>query len=274
MHFGATLRLLRMASGMGLRDLARRLGVSGSYLSRVENGIDPTPTRNRLEALAKELDIPPTLLMELAHQLSPLVSDYLDREPEAGTLFLQIAHRRLSGAQLAKVRAFIDNEFPLAADPSPAQRRQRAVDLLSSERIVLGLTCTDMDDVIDVAVGRMRGVVPAAELSRLSAAVAKRERESGSFMGGGIVVPSAYVAQATPAAAMVTLASPLACAAPDALPVRLMILLVAPPDHQGHLVSLAQIAHLSARGLVDRVCAARTPEQALQQMEILEAWRG
>jgi transcriptional regulator with XRE-family HTH domain len=43
MDFGATLRLLRLGSGLSLRDLARRLGVSSTYLSRVENGLDPVP---------------------------------------------------------------------------------------------------------------------------------------------------------------------------------------------------------------------------------------
>ena len=33
MHFGATLRLLRMESGISLRALAQRVGVSGAYLS-------------------------------------------------------------------------------------------------------------------------------------------------------------------------------------------------------------------------------------------------
>lgn len=43
MHLGATLRLLRTDAGLSLRDLARRIGVSSAYLSRVENGVDAPP---------------------------------------------------------------------------------------------------------------------------------------------------------------------------------------------------------------------------------------
>src|SRR5687768_16245235 len=100
MHFGATLRLLRIQSGLSLRDLAGRLGVSSTYISRVENGIDAIPTPERLEAIARELGIPKTLLLDLAHRVSPLVSEYVERVPEAGTLFLEIAHRKLDSKQL------------------------------------------------------------------------------------------------------------------------------------------------------------------------------
>ena len=97
MHLGATLRLLRLESGLGLRDLARRLSVSGAYLSRVERGVDATPTSARLEAMARELGIPAPLLHGLAHRVSPLVGDYVEQVPEAGALFLEIAHRVREG---------------------------------------------------------------------------------------------------------------------------------------------------------------------------------
>src|SRR5690606_3796855 len=153
MHFGATLRLLRLESGLSLRDLARRLSVSGTYLSRVENGLDPVPTPARLEAIARELEVPPPLLMGLAHRVSPLVVDYVQQEPEAGALFLEIAHRRLDEQQLAEVRTFLDRRFPTTVTDHPAPRG--ISDILSLDRIVVGLTCSSIDDVFDVAASRL-----------------------------------------------------------------------------------------------------------------------
>src|SRR6187399_1792577 len=115
MHFGATLRLLRLESGLGLRDLARRLNVSGAYLSRVENGLDSIPTSARLEAIAGALQIPAPLLLDLAHRVSPLVVDYVDAVPEAGTLLLEIAHRRLAPHELCELRDFLNQRFPSKA---------------------------------------------------------------------------------------------------------------------------------------------------------------
>ena len=59
---GGTLRRLRLESGISLRDLARRLGVSSAYLSRVEHGLDAVPTPERLEAMAEELGVPAAML--------------------------------------------------------------------------------------------------------------------------------------------------------------------------------------------------------------------
>ena len=273
MHFGATLRLLRLESGLGLRDLARRLGVSGSYLSRVESGVDATPATNRLLALARELNIPPTLLLDLAHQISPLVVDYVERVPEAGSLFLQIAHRRLNASQLAEVRAFIDARFPASAAQARQDQGETLGELLSLERVVLGLSSEHLEDALDVAVGRLAHALPRGATAALAATLKKREAEVPSFIGGGVAVPCACIADATPAAALVTMATPLECATPDGLPLRLMVVLVGPSNAKGHLLRLARIARLAAHGLAERMLAAQTPEQVLQQLALLEAWR-
>ncbi|MFP2911823.1 helix-turn-helix domain-containing protein, partial [Pyxidicoccus sp. 3LFB2] len=140
MHLGATLRLLRVDAGVSLRDMARRIGVSSAYLSRVENGVDAPPTAERLAAIAHELDVPPALLMDVAQRVSPYVAGYLEEVPGAGTLFLEIARRRLSGEQLARVRAFLDAEFPVRGargdEPVPP-----LAPLLAPERVVVQLSC-------------------------------------------------------------------------------------------------------------------------------------
>src|SRR6187399_3240107 len=187
MHFGATLRLLRLDSGLSLRDLARRLNVSGAYLSRVENGLDSVPTSARLQSIARELDIPATLLLGLAHRVSPLVVDYVQDVPEAGVLFLEIAHLGLDAGQLAEVRQFVSERFPAAG--SAGSRAQVGIsDILALDGIVVGLSCTSLEDVLDVAGGRL-----ASSLGKpgpaISALLKAREREVSSAIGGGVAVP-------------------------------------------------------------------------------------
>jgi len=65
-HFGATLRMLRIDAGLGLGELAARIGVSSAYLSRVEHGHDPVPTHDRVIAIAQALELPPIVLLEIA----------------------------------------------------------------------------------------------------------------------------------------------------------------------------------------------------------------
>lgn len=264
--------MLRLAAGLGLRDLARRLGVSGAYLSRVEYGIDPVPTVSRLEAMARELSIPPTMLIDLAHQATPVIAEYVGRVPEAASVLLHIAHRNLDAAAMVKLRAFIEREFPVSGPSRPDEHARLLSEVLTPDRVVLGFSCSSMEDVLDVALERLGDAIPAQLRAALSSTLATREREVGSFIGSGVAVPNAYVEGATPAASLITLAAPLEASTPDGLPLRLFLLLVSPPRTDGQLVRLAQAARLAASGLADRIGSATTPEQALCQLEVLEAW--
>lgn len=268
-HFGATLRLLRLDSGLSLRDLARRLGVSSTYLSRVENGLDSAPTPERLEAMARELGMPATALLELAHRVSPLVVDYVERVPDAGSLFLEIAHRGLDEGQLAELRAIVEERFPRAR----AQARARypgLSDLLTADRVVLQLQCSEMEDALDVAVGRFASAPLACDPSVIAEALRKREGEVSSAIGGGVAVPCAYVPGAPPAAALVTLARPMRYDTPDQKPLRLVIVLLGSTQAGDRLLSLANIARMSARGLVEKLAPMRSPREVLSRLALLE----
>jgi PTS system nitrogen regulatory IIA component len=272
MHMGATLRLLRVDAGLSLRDLARRIGVSSAYLSRVENGLDAVPTPERLSAIARELDVPPTLLMDVAHRVSPFVASYLEQVPGAGMLFLEMARRGLSGQQLARVREFLDAEFPVKAAghdaPVPA-----LAPLLAPERMVLRLTCTTLEDALDVAAGRLAVACPGMGAPRLAAEMKRREEEASSMVGSGVAVPHAIVENVAPVAAVVTLAKPLQAETPDGVPLRLLVTLVGGERGRSHLVRLAHVARLSSHGLAQRLADVEQPQQLLAQLTELEALR-
>jgi transcriptional regulator with XRE-family HTH domain len=55
-RIGPRIRARRIERGISLRELARRIGVSASFVSRVENGHCP-PSVDTLRAIASELDI-------------------------------------------------------------------------------------------------------------------------------------------------------------------------------------------------------------------------
>lgn len=270
MHFGATLRLLRIDSGLSLRDLARRLSVSSAYLSRVENGLDSVPTPARLEAIARELDIPPPLLMGLAHRVSPLVVDYIREVPDAGALFLEIAHRRLNEHQLAEVRAFLDDRFPVAG-VAPVVPAKGIAELLAPERIILHFVCSGIDDVLDVAAGRLAAVMGQGAAA-LAAPLKKRERELSSAIGSGVAVPCAYIAGAEPAAVLVTLAEALPYDTPDGRPLRMVLILAGPRHSPARRLQLAHVARLAARGLADRLVELNSPDDVLSWLALAEGF--
>jgi PTS system nitrogen regulatory IIA component len=269
MHFGATLRLLRIEAGLSLRELAQQVGVSGAYLSRVENGVDPVPTPDRLIAIAQILGVPSALLLDVARQSLPAMAAYLDRVPPAGALFLDIARRNLTPAQVSKIQAFIESEFPMHERPLREQRRLS--DLLTPSRVVLGLSCGDMKDLIDVAVSRLprNEAGRAHELARL---IHARELETSSALGNGFAVPHAIVAEAKPAAVLVTLAEPLAIRTPDGRALRAAVVLISNRNDEVHLELLARVARLASYDIANEVCAESSPTRALTLVQRYERW--
>ena len=54
-QFGQRVRQSRRKAGLGLRELARRAGLSAAYLSKIERGLVPTPSQDKVDSLADAL---------------------------------------------------------------------------------------------------------------------------------------------------------------------------------------------------------------------------
>jgi PTS system nitrogen regulatory IIA component len=253
---------------MSLGELARRIGVSSAYLSRVEHGHDPAPTPDRLAAIARELDLPPLVLVELAAHTGAALAGYLQRAPAASALFLDIARRDLGTVELARVQEFVAHTFP--HERGGGAQPPRLSGLLEPSRVVVGVAGASLEDVIEVAVMRWelgerltgRAVVDA---------LLTRERRHASAIGGGVVVPHAVVKGAPARAAMVTMTAPLDIKPPDGRPVTVAFVLLLPSSGRRHLELLAQAALLASRGVADAVAGVRSASRALSRLEALEA---
>lgn len=268
-HFGASLRLLRLDAGLSLRGMAERIGVSSAYLSRVENGIDGVPTPDRLLRIAQVLDLPPQLLLELANKVAPFVSGYLQDVPAAGALFLEIARRRLTPAQLARVKLFVEREFAGAEQRAGSPR---LCPLLAEERVVLQLSCTELRDALDVVAPRLSTGDWGA--TRIARELARREKEAGTALGGGVAVPHLSAPGCHTAAALVTLGKPLPADTPDGRPLRLILVLLCGKRGREPLELLARAARLAQVPELDGLCEARNPAEALERLAEIEAVYG
>jgi len=265
-HFGATLRMLRIDAGLGLGELATRIGVSTAYLSRVEHGHDPVPTPDRIVAIARALELPPLVLLEIAQGAGAALASYLERVPEASSLFLEMASRELGAADIARIKAFIDRTMP--ARGGPRERPARLSDLLTSSRVLVRTMCADLEDLISIASTRLAS--SRDEGRALVARLLEHEETASSAMGAGVVAPHAIVPGQPSRAVLVTLARPIKTRTPDGVPVRVAIVLVEPAADRSHLERLAHIARLAARGLANVLADARTSDQALRQLATLD----
>ncbi|MBI4303543.1 MAG: helix-turn-helix domain-containing protein [Chloroflexi bacterium] len=80
-EFGARLRELRKLTGLSQRELAQKVGVSFTYLSKLENGTMPPPSDRIMFSLAEALGADKDELMTLAGRIPPDILELLkDKE--------------------------------------------------------------------------------------------------------------------------------------------------------------------------------------------------
>ncbi len=93
--FGSILREKRRMSGLSQRELAEKVGVDFSYISKLENGRLPAPAAETVARLAKVLACPVEELLSAAKKLPANLNDSIGQP--AALRFLQEASRlRLS----------------------------------------------------------------------------------------------------------------------------------------------------------------------------------
>lgn len=81
-NFGETLRDLRMAQDLGLRETAFKVGISPAYLSRIERGKESPPRPEVIKELARVLAADPDVLFRLSSSTDPEVIGFLHDQPE------------------------------------------------------------------------------------------------------------------------------------------------------------------------------------------------
>jgi transcriptional regulator with XRE-family HTH domain len=104
---GGRIREARLARTRGLRDFARELDITPSYLSDIEND-RRVPAEPVLRTLATKLDLDFNELMSLGGRLGEEAERYVRRVPEAARLFRRMAEQQLEGQDLQKLDQEID----------------------------------------------------------------------------------------------------------------------------------------------------------------------
>jgi transcriptional regulator with XRE-family HTH domain len=79
--FGAFIRRQREAKERGLREMAKMIGVSPTYLSKVERDEFPPPAEDKVKAIAKIIECDPDELLARAGRVSTDISDIIKRHP-------------------------------------------------------------------------------------------------------------------------------------------------------------------------------------------------
>lgn len=99
---GDVVREGRAAKGIKLRELARRLDVTPSYVSDIENN-RRVPSEEVLARIATELDLDYGDLVARAGRLGSDAERYMRQTPVATTLFRRISEERLTEDELRQL---------------------------------------------------------------------------------------------------------------------------------------------------------------------------
>lgn len=109
--FGETLRQLRIAQDMGLRETASKVGISPAYLSRIERGKESPPKPDIIKALARVLVTDPDVLFRLSSSTDPDLTEYLKERPKVLDLLRLVIAKELSDKQLDRIMIFIEQDL-------------------------------------------------------------------------------------------------------------------------------------------------------------------
>lgn len=121
--FGDYIRDGRLAKEMSLRELARRVGKSPSYLNDIEYN-RRVPSEAVVRQLCEQLDLDVEVMLAAAGRvLGQGDEDYVRSEPTAGVLFRRVAQERLDESELQDLLARVEQ---LAKERRPKPRRRGA----------------------------------------------------------------------------------------------------------------------------------------------------
>ena len=92
MTFGEKLRELRRQAGLTQRDLAEKVGLDFSYISKVENDRNPPPAADTIVKICEALEMPAESLLALKGQIPSDVAEGISSNVVAQQ-FLRETHR-------------------------------------------------------------------------------------------------------------------------------------------------------------------------------------
>jgi PTS system nitrogen regulatory IIA component len=200
--FGPTIRLLRQANGISLRELARQLGVSPAFLSQIEAGRQHKIPRARIVQVAEMLGVSEGYLLGAARQMHPELMKFMSETPEAAEFMLTAMRSGLIAEDFTSLREIVADKkrragvlkaVPAAKKKPAAGVSQNLEEYVDPSLCHTAVQVQNKDRLLQRFVKdvtrRVRTVSPDELLARLE----KRESQAPTSIGGGVAIPHAFV---------------------------------------------------------------------------------
>jgi PTS system nitrogen regulatory IIA component len=200
--FGPTIRLLRQAKSISLREMARQLGVSPAFLSQIEAGRQHKIPKARIVQVAEMLGVSEDYLLGTARQIHPDVVRFLSDTPEAAEFMSAAMKNGVSAEDFSQLRELVEDRKGRGGFALVGATKQKKDRVLAAENLgavldpALCLTNVGVQNkdrlfqrFVKLLAKRNKTVSPEVLLERME----KRERQSPTSVGGGVAIPHAFV---------------------------------------------------------------------------------
>jgi HTH-type transcriptional regulator, competence development regulator len=104
-------KLRRTDRTFSLRQVAQRVGIEPSYLSKVERDIGSPPAEDTLVRIANEIEVDPDVLLAMAGKVSTDLKEVIRRRPELFGRLIRELEDMPDHAVLRLVREVRDGEW-------------------------------------------------------------------------------------------------------------------------------------------------------------------
>ncbi len=198
--FGPTIRLLRQAKGISLREMARQLGVSPAFLSQIEAGRQHKIPRARIVQVAGLLGVSEGYLLGTAKQVHPDLMKFLSETPEAAEFMVSAMRSGMIGTDFTNLREIVSDKKLRAGvlKPVPVPKRKPGVshhldDYLDPSLCLAGVAVQNKERLfqrfVKAVAKKNKNISSDILLDRLSA----RERQAATGIGGSVAIPHAFL---------------------------------------------------------------------------------
>jgi PTS system nitrogen regulatory IIA component len=254
--FGPTIRLLRQAKGISLREMARQLGVSPAFLSQIEAGRQHKIPKARIVQVAEMLGVSEGYLLGTARQVHPDLIKFLNETPEASEFMVAAMKSGLLAEDFNQLREIVGDKKQrgtllktrVAPKKKVAGVSQGLDEYLDPALCLAGVGVQNKERLfqrfVKLASKKHKHLMPEMLMDRLE----RRERQSPTSVGGGVAIPHAFVPEMDkPVVGAFQLKRAVPFGPTEADKVKSVFFLVGKqgtPEH--HLPILARIARLCA----------------------------
>jgi len=198
--FGPTIRLLRQAKGISLRQMAKQLGVSPAFLSQIEAGRQHKIPKARIVQVADMLGVSEGYLLGTARTVHPDLIRFLSETPEAAEFMVSAMRSGLKAEDFNTLREVVsdrrrrDSVLRSRAARRTSKAAPHSLEAYADTALCLtGVSVQNKERLFQRFAKLLAKKHKTVSTDVLLEKLEHREKQSPTSVGGGVAIPHAFI---------------------------------------------------------------------------------